>query len=265
MTSREVYPNAPVVLVALELRHPAAEPLSRAAETKAKQLLSRVTPLARRAATLNVGAGPVPVPPEVETAPKFVSRDSTTAVTFQREALVVETTRYVRYERLRDIAATAIEARMAIEPVDGIDRVGLRYINEIRVPEAGSAPADWEPWVHPSLLGPASVGVELGVPAVQYQALMLFDNGPGRAIVARYGPREGYAVDPGGDLKRSTPPPGPYFLLDIDSFWTAQGETPEFEAQMLLSLCDELHAPVRDLFENLITPRLREKVLRGAQ
>src|SRR5262249_606330 len=53
--------------------------------------------------------------------------------------------------------------------------------------------------------------------------------------------------------------------VDIDSFWTAQGETPEFEAQMLLSLCDELHAPVRDLFENLITPRLREKVLRGAQ
>jgi len=35
MTSREVYPNAPVVLVALELRHPAAEPLSRAAGTKA--------------------------------------------------------------------------------------------------------------------------------------------------------------------------------------------------------------------------------------
>jgi hypothetical protein len=47
MTSREVYPNAPVVLVALELRHPIADALSRAAQTKAKRLLARELPLLR--------------------------------------------------------------------------------------------------------------------------------------------------------------------------------------------------------------------------
>ena len=72
-------------------------------------------------------------------------------------------------------------------------------------------------------------------------------------------------MDPAGDLKRSTPAPGPYFLLDIDSFWTPSDDVPVFDEDKIVSVCDDLHSPVRDMFEGLITERLRQEVLRSVE
>jgi uncharacterized protein (TIGR04255 family) len=83
-------------------------------------------------------------------------------------------------------------------------------------------------------------------------------------LIVRYGPREGFAVAPGGPLQRTTPPPGAFFLLDIDSFWLPTGDVPEFTVDMIVELCVDLHKPVSGLFERLITERLREEVLRRA-
>jgi uncharacterized protein (TIGR04255 family) len=264
MSDYEVYPNPLVVLVALEVRHPATSSIARAAQTKIKQLLAREVPLLRTATMVNVQATAGAAPDvTTERAPRYVSRDQTTAVTFRSEAVVIETTRHEGYKRLRDLAALVFEARQAVEPVDGVERLGLRYINEIRVPENGNGTASWEPWVDPTLLGPSLVGSRLGL-EVEWQGIAVFDNGPDKSIVLRYGPREGYAVDPAGDLKRPAPPPGPFFLMDIDSFWTPSGDVPEFDVQALLTACDDLHKPVRTLFESLITERLRKEVLRHA-
>ncbi len=266
MNDREVYPNAPVVLVALELRHPSAEPLSRAAQVKIKQLLAKRLPLPRKATMTSIQATLGVAQPEVttETAPQYVSRDRTTAVTFRSAAVIVETTRYGRYERFRDVVALAIEARQTIEPVVGIERLGLRYINEIRVPDVGDTLASWEPWVDRTLLGPVSVVDRLGLTAAQLQGVVMLDRDAGKSIVLRYGPRGGYAVDPEGDLKRPAPTPGPFFLLDIDSFWAPTDDIPELNPEELLTLGDDLHEPVRTLFESLITERLRKEVLRHA-
>ena len=81
-------------------------------------------------------------------------------------------------------------------------------------------------------------------------------------MALRYGPNEGYAVEPGGELKRPTPVPGPFFLLDIDSFWMPGEGDSEFDVDGLMAISDDLHTPVRELFENLITEELREEVLR---
>lgn len=53
--------------------------------------------------------------------------------------------------------------------------------------------------------------------------------------------------------------------MDIDSFWAPSDGFPEFDIEMLLAMCDDLHAPVRSLFERLITDRLRKEVLRHAE
>lgn len=228
-------------------------------------MLGDVAPLLRETTLVNLNVQGPAAQPEVitETAPKFFSRDSTTAVTFRREAVVVETTKYERYERLRSIVGLALEARQSFDPVDGVDRVGLRYIDEIRVPDAGIDPMSWQPWINSSLLGPVTIGQSLGLTLEQLQGAASFAGGLGRSLVLRYGPREGYAVDPAGELKRTTSPPGPYFLLDIDSFWVTMDETPALEVDWMLGLCDELHSPVRTLFERLITDRLREEILRN--
>lgn len=57
-------------------------------------------------------------------------------------------------------------------------------------------------------------------------------------------------------------PPGPLFKLDIDSFWHAADEVPEFGVDLILNQADALHEPVRYVFESLITDRFREEVLR---
>lgn len=266
MEEREVYPNAPVVLVALEVRHPTTDQLTPAQRNKIKRRLSSHVPIMRtgqfQQLTVVQSLGGPAVAPEMraEEFPRYFSRDNTAAVSMRTEAVVVETTRYVRWEQLRALVADVLEVRQEIGGVDGVERVGLRYIDEIRV--SGGPEQDWTPWVDPTLLGPAPVGDELGLAAAHWQGISAFTPGPERTVVLRYGPREGFAVDPGGDLKRSPSIPGPFFLMDIDSFWTPSEGIPEFDVKALLATCDELHAPVRKLFERLITGRLREEVFR---
>ncbi|MGH3702621.1 MAG: TIGR04255 family protein [Pseudonocardiaceae bacterium] len=266
---REVYPNAPVVLVALEVRHPVTDPLTAVQRNMIKRRLGGHVPIMRtgqvQQLTVVQPVGGPPVAPELraEEFPRYFSRDNTAAVSVRAEAVIVETTRYVRWEQMRALIADVLAVRQEIGGVDGVERVGLRYVDEIRVP--GGPEQNWAPWMDPTLVGPAVVGDELGLAAAHWQGIGVFTPGPERTIVLRYGPREGFAVDPGGDLKRSPATPGPFFLMDIDSFWTPSEGVPEFDVKALLATCDELHTPARTLFERLITDRLREEVLRHAQ
>jgi uncharacterized protein (TIGR04255 family) len=258
---REVYPSAPVVLVALEVRHPMVEPMGAAAIARAKKILGGATPL-QEAQTIAgfaiTPAGPAAQP--TETAQRFSSRNRSTAVTFRSSAVVVETTHYGQYEDLREVIELALRARDAAGPVDGVLRVGLRYIDEIRVP-GDTDLLGWGEWVHPSLLGPAPLAAAHGLSAAQWQGLAVFNGASDAQLVLRYGPGEGYAVDPSGQLRRPAPAPGAFFLMDIDNYWEPDA-VPDFDVAALLQRCDDLHKPVRALFESLITEKLREEVLR---
>lgn len=261
VTEREVYPSAPVVLVALEVRHPVVEPMTAAAVARAKNILGGATPLQEQQTTTGftiTPAGPAAQPPE--TAQRFSSRDRSTAVTFRSGAVVVETTQYGQYEDLREVVELALRAREAAGPVDGVLRVGLRYIDEIRVPGEDGL-LGWAEWVDPSLLGPAPLAAAHGLSAAQWQGLAVFKGASDAQLVLRYGPGEGYAVDPGGELRRPAPAPGPFFLMDIDNYWVPD-PVPDFDVIALLERSDDLHKPVRALFESLITEKLRKEVLR---
>jgi uncharacterized protein (TIGR04255 family) len=267
MEEREIYPNPPLVLVAFEIRHPAAGEMSANVLARVKRELAAEVPLRRDSTLVNVevqaGAGAQPRI-ETETAPKFFSRDSTTAVTYRQAAIIVETTKYQCYERVRELVSLAVRARQVVSPIDGVDRIGLRYVNEVRVPgiDADGSPMVWGSWLDSSLLGPLQVTDELKLQPRQLQGFARFEVIQDQSLALRFGPLDGYAVNPDGDLKRVTTPPGPFFLIDIDSFWTSSGETPQPDLAHMLECCDALHMPVRELFERLITDRLREEVLR---
>jgi uncharacterized protein (TIGR04255 family) len=263
VTDREVYPNASVVLVALEIRHPATAPLGQAAIAKIKKRLSPKFPIVRRAEVNHIQTTATVADVRVERFPKYFNRDSTAAISIREEALIVETTKYRHWEWLRELLKLAIEARLEATDVDGVERIGLRYIDEVRVPEKVGL-SDWDSWVSPMLLGPSSVGEAFGCVPVTWQGVSVFQSSEQRKLVLRYGPREGYAVQPGGDLKRTTPPPSEFFLLDIDSFWERVDSVPEFDSNWILGESDDLHSPIRGLFESLITDRLRDEVLRRA-
>jgi uncharacterized protein (TIGR04255 family) len=264
MDKVEVYPSAPIVLAAMELRHPTTEALKAADRRAIKSLVAARVPILKlaRMVQIQVTTGGSSSETTTEEFPRFFSRDSTLSVSFRRDAIVVESSKYLGWDDFRMLAVKALEARRQVSPVDGIERIGLRYIDEIRVPDV--APIDWAEWVANSVVGPNELTIS-GLPIAQWQGTAVYGEQPGKALVLRYGPREGFAVDPNGDLKRQPPPtPGPFFLIDIDSFWIPPEGTPEFDIDMAMEVADDLHVPVRTLFNTLVTDRLKDEVLRRA-
>lgn len=264
MSELEVYERAPVVLVALEVRHPAADPLTPAEHHVIKKRLSARFPLELPGQFTNIQIVPgSATQPEVtsERFPRFLDRSKTLSVSVRREALVVEASRYPGWSKFRDLVVEALDARVETAPVAGVERIGLRYINEVRVPANGET--DWADWVASSLLGPRP-DAKITLPLGQWQGIGIYGSQPGQMLVLRYGPRQGFAVDPSSDLRRPRPAEGgSFFLIDIDSFWTPDDVIPEYEREKAIARCDELHEPARALFESVVTNRLRDEVLRA--
>jgi uncharacterized protein (TIGR04255 family) len=257
-----VYPGAPVVLVALEIRHPTADPLTPTESRAIKKLIGDDLPIERggQISTVESVLGGPTSAPTVEHFPRYFNRESTVAVSLKREALVVEVSNYPGWQKFHSLVMKAVHARMQIAPVVGIERVGLRYIDELRIP--GQDPPDWAQWVHPTLLAPSAAGAT-DLPLQQWQSVAVYGGSqPGRTIVFRYGPKDGFAVDPSSDLVRAKPANGgPYFLMDIDSFWARGGTVPEFDTAFMKAVLDELHRPVRLLFDQMVTTNYRSEVL----
>ena len=91
-----------------------------------------------------------------------MNRTRTLAVSLRPNAVVVETTDHRNYAALRKVLAVALRARSDVGQVDGIEHIGLRYIDEIRVPDNNGSDVRWESWLSDQLLGPANAGNALG-------------------------------------------------------------------------------------------------------
>ncbi len=262
-----MYPNAPIVLMAVEVRHSLCQPLERkqVAQVSAEvtQLLPLPSELTEVSVTVQAGPSEPPVQQQVVAMfPRWMSRDKRTSLTMRPDSFVIETTNYGSYDRVRELLEAALRLRQTVEKPGGVERIGLRYIDEIRAPLVNDVP-DWKEWVEPALLGPLDIGGDLGlVPAVN-EGVTVFSHGTSSALVLRYGAQNDYVVPSTSELRRPLPPPGPLFKLDIDSFWQAGDEIPEFDTDQVLAQADSLHEPVRGVFEDLITDRLREEVLRN--
>ena len=205
-----------------------------------------------------------PISVQRRTHLRLSSRDRTTALVVKQDALVVETTAYAGWSQsFRPLVEKAIRALKDANPPDGVRRVGLRYIDEIRVPGVGSESSDWTGYVNDHLLAAASPEIiPSGMQAQQWQGIVQYRTSPSSALTVRYGPQYGHAVDPGGPTRRQNPPrPGHFFLLDSDSYWSDEEEVPEYDTEWIMERCDLLYAPASEFFDIAVTDRLRDEVL----
>lgn len=264
MKEREVYPSAPLVSVSFELRHPQTETLNGRQRTLIKERLAELLPVMRSQQTVThmVEIGPAGAFPQAQTEefPKYFDRKMTISASLLQGAIIVETTQYQGWEAFSELLLAVCEARNESSPIDGVERIGLRYIDEIRIP--GIDDPDWGDYLVPSLLGPqVQIGPDL--PLSQWQGVSVYGPSTGRSLVVRHATGDGYATDPNGELRRKAPAyPGKFFMLDLDSFWVPEAEVPVFSMELLREHSEALHAPVREMFEDCITERLREEVLR---
>ncbi len=265
MNTHEIYPNAPLRLVAFEARFPNVPPFGAAmAPDQIRRALKRNFPRAEVAAVAtSVEFGPGGVRSGSEVRHRFLSEDKTTSVTLGAQTLMVETTSYKRFEQFRDVIGDAVEVVAATEEVAGLLRVGIRYIDEIRVSHPPEKLSGWGVYVDPALVAAADF-----LPGTAHQFLGVVDSqvADGQAIAMRFGALPtGRVVDPSGPLRvpHDDPSDQPLFFIDIDSYWTAPEHVlPGFGRDAVVELCDRLHEPTRALFEAAITDKLRDDVFR---
>lgn len=253
-----MYPNAPIIFVAAELRYVSREPLDPAGLMRAQKILKPDFPLyseevAAPDAPQSEGLGKV----------QWSTRDKRTVVTFDQESVAVKTTDYLGYAALQRLLLLAIAGVQQCRSDQVVERFGLRYVDEIRVPsEDASEKIDWAEWIDPRLTGLGDVLGVAGFSPVVTQGRAFFSDSRDRFVVFRYGSDRGFAVDSTEELRRPLPVPGEFFLLDIDSVWLAADSAFVWGDGTMFKVMDSVHAPVHDFFENSITERLREEVLR---
>jgi uncharacterized protein (TIGR04255 family) len=258
MNDRPPYSRAPLALVVLEVRHPPAPELDLSVMQALKMALRGHTPILKSGEIVEVE---LPSGTKrVTTYPKLVSRDKRINVSFKSNALTIETTDYKGWAAFKDLAGAVLAAREDIAPVDGVERIGLRYIDEIRVSDA--SPVDWSLWVSKSLLGPyaqasvAQLRIQQQQCAIQYAST----DHAGDSYTLRYGSGFGQVFLSQADLVRPYETPnGEFFLIDTDGAWVdTENRIPEFHTPALLNTCDRIHAPIKELFESLIPDELRK-------
>ncbi len=264
-------PNTPPYLndtlryVALEVRYPATEAWAAAAPPAViRDDLRPVFPVYEQSTELNVNLVAGAPAAQQTVRHRFFTRDRLVMVTIGRDSLTLETTSYPGWTAFSGTFADLLRSVAQSALPDGILRVGVRYIDEIRVPGLTRV-SEWEQWIDPRLTSPFTLHEE---PPATAQIALQYGEPPGFVTVFRAAPvREGRTVQAEGPLRVPfETPDGPYFLLDTDSSWVdPERQVPEFDVDAVMATANELHLMCVTLYEASIGERLRAEVLNRAR
>lgn len=167
------------------------------------------------------------------------------------EYVLVSQKQYGGYEPLRECLLELTDAMTAQYPGLKLRRLGMRYVNEIKLPEADAGPglgADfWEHYVNPLLLGGLRFAANDGALA-RHMCTTELNYGTDRATI-RYGIFNSEYPRP--NRRRE-------FVLDVDTY-CQQVMGPETVAARL----DDYHAAACQVFETAVTDALRLRMGRA--
>ena len=231
-----------------------------------KQLPALPVPRKEQRQTVIIGAAPTPL----EVAVRLTSVDGMTSLTVSATTLTLETTSYQGIDAFSGLFSQCMEAVAEAAAPSFVERIGLRYVNELRVAEPITAIEQWGTYVCSEVMAPAhvggtalqSAGVE-GATVNSLQTLVTFDVPPQRAITARFLPLVGPPAVGNEPLMRpQMPAEGPYFIVDLDAYWPSTQRPPEmFMPGELSRTVSELHVPVEAMFLWATTTKFREGAL----
>ena len=261
---REVFRNAPLEFVACEIRVPTAPKLVRDDTFEAlTDVLADVLPIPdqEQVQTLTVIGGQ-DGSVESERRYRFLNRERTASAVVARNAITVETTDYQEFSDFRALVLTVVDAVAATTKIVGVERVGLRYINEVRVAKSINETKDWRGWISDDVLGVLTMTEDYETDA--FQTVVRLGGSDSTGVVLRFAAMTGDGVVGGGPLQRRAPAStGPFFVIDTDSYRvTAGSDMEDFERASIARILDVIHAPVGTMFHRSITDRLRKEFRR---
>ena len=257
-SDRETYAQPPLVLVAGEIRFSDA-PRVRQQETldAISIAFDRRFPVSAPLGGVNlVAAGPGAAPQLAQRRGVVLrNAEGTEALTATPTSLSYATTDYRGFAAVRDVLADGCRTLTGLDVRPALTRVGLRYINEVRVPEPPADVRGWSRWIEPALLGPLSLADRPVTRGIQGAATFDLDRG---SLNARYAAFTDGATNVPAHLRRRPFTPGPFFGLDFDGF-TEFGANPVvlLDADVVAELLPALHAAADSAFQRSITEDAR--------
>jgi uncharacterized protein (TIGR04255 family) len=256
---REVFEHAPLALVAAELRFAYSPRLSQQRTLDAIAIaMEDLLPVVRPGQQTVMSPG---VPPKTGSTLQLFNLSSTVSLTLTPTNVILEATEYDEFGNFSDVFSLACASIDTARGISVLERIGLRYVDEIRVPGPIDDARDWRGWVADPLLSMLDFNAR---PVRTHQGVIEYSLGSNRYLALRFAAVIGDPVVGGGPLKRpSQPGPGPQFVLDVDCYWQPPSDEPtRFSRAFVESELKALHDPTGDAFQNAITDRTR-KLFRG--
>ena len=178
----------------------------------------------------------------------FLTEDKTRRVALCTDYVFLEERRFESYAALRDLFTDVTDALAAQYPGMKLRRLGMRYINEIRLPEADAGPGlgaeFWEQYVNPLLLGGLRFAANDGALS-RHMCSTELNYGIDRATI-RY-----------GIFNQEYPKPNRRrnFILDIDTYCQA-----ELLPTAVPGKLEDFHTAACSVFEAAVTNALRARM-----
>jgi uncharacterized protein (TIGR04255 family) len=263
----EVFGNAPVVAVIAEVRFTDAPRLRQQATLDAVALaVEGRFPLTEQLTGVNLVNDVPGAPPRTEPrhGVRLRNAESTESLTLISSAFTYETTNYVGLDAIETAMTVACRALADAQVAPALQRVGLRYINEIRVPKAPADARGWSTWIDGSLLGPLAITPD-HVPSRGIQGVAGFDLGGRAGLNVQYAAFADGSANLPQHLRRRPFQPGPFFGLDLDGFYEfGADEVARLDADVVNDILTRLQAPIGAAFQRAVTDDARTLFRGGA-
>jgi uncharacterized protein (TIGR04255 family) len=233
------------VIVRADFVTPLEELTEKIPSDLAKAIVSRfpiLEPLRTIKNELTVSEGSASASREEFTQWMFHGKDREKKVTISKDAFLIEVVRYSTFESMREDFRSCFDAFIQHHPLVQINRLGLRFINEISFSEGD--PFDWSNLLAP----PALVG--FGVHSEKREIARVFSvvelSNPDSKLRIQFGmPNSDY---PAPIRKKA-------FVLDLDAYCQDLIEHNQIPHRL-----DLLHTQIQEKFEFFILDNLRERM-----
>lgn len=259
---REVFPSSPLALVAAEVRFNDSARLRQQTTIDAISIDLESTfpvqePFQEADFEMRLGSSPQMMQTSGRT---FKNSVSTTVATLAAGRLTLETTAYTDYAEFRQLMLVCCRAIVDAGVTPALQRIGLRYIDEIRVPDDGVRDArQWGRWINPRLVGHLGVG-PMDAAVRQAEGVATYNLPDDRGLNVRFAALQGGAVvSPSALVRRPFDASLPLFVLDFDGYreFSAPDAT-LFSTDVVAATLDAVHTPTGTAFQESITDNARE-------
>ncbi|WP_228543344.1 TIGR04255 family protein [Micromonospora sp. S-DT3-3-22] len=256
----------PLVLTAFEVRYPSTPRLRSVLTSLAEAMSHRLPDISRDKegalgrTSLGFGAHRGLTEPALMT---MANPERTEVCTVRDNVVALEVTQYASYEDFRALIGDFLHALYRTEAIISIDRVGIRYLDELRTGTVEGA-SDWAEWIRPELVSPLNLATDYTV--LNYTGTLRFQLDHDCFLSLRWGalrrPALRQSMSTGLRIRR---PNGsaPVFMLDLDGAWVPDSATKFDDIEKVLSATDRLHSAIKQLFASSVQEQLLEQIASG--